>query len=523
MTISFWNRRDFLKATGTSLAAMLLPVSLSNSADKAKRPNIIVVLVDDMGFSDLSCYGGEIKTPNIDRLGQNGIRFKQFYNTAKCSPTRACLLTGFYPQQAGAGIQHGITMGQAMQTAGYVTMAVGKWHLDGSPENRGFDRAFGHITGSTHYFHGDKSFHLDGKPFKIPENDFYVTDANTDYAIRFIDEEHRKDSTKPFYMYLAYNAPHYPLHALPEDIALYRGKFKKGWDRLREERYERQLKMGIVKKEWVLSPRPDSIPAWDSLSEKEKDFEDLRMAVYAAMIHRIDVGIGKITAKLRDLGVDKDTLIMFMSDNGGCPFDRRREGTPGPADSYWEYGSAWATVSNTPFRLYKRNQHEGGTSTAMIAHWPAGIDKPGRWSDDISHLIDIMPTALELADGKYPATQDGKPLPKLPGRSMTPIFKDKAFGQREDLFLHYSSHRAMISGKWKLVSAFNCPWELYQLDIDRTELNNLASKLPEKAAQMEAKYLTWWKSVGQKPFKLKPGKDGVPPYRPISEKWKPNR
>ncbi len=519
MANSIWNRRDFLKMTGAGLAGMFLPVGLSHSADTAARPNIIVVLVDDMGYSDLSCYGGEIQTPNIDRMGQNGIRFKQFYNTAKCSPTRACLLTGLYPQQAGAGIQRGVTMGQAMQSAGYVTMAVGKWHLNGTPETRGFDRAFGHISGSTHYFRGDKTFHLDGKPYKIPEN-FYVTDANTDYAMKFIDEEHRKDSTKPFFMYLAFNAPHYPLHALPEDIARYRGKFKKGWDHLRRLRYARQLELGIIKKQWRLSPRPDYVPAWDSLTDKEKDFEDLRMAVYAAMIHRIDVGIGRITEKLRELGVEKDTLILFMSDNGGCPFDRRCHGIPGPADSYWEYGPAWATLSNTPFRLYKRNQHEGGTSTPMIAHWPAGIDKPGRWSDDIGHLIDIMPTALELAGGKYPSSQNGKPLPKLPGRSMLPIFKDEAFGQRDDLFFHYSSHRAMISGKWKLVSAFNKPWELYQLDIDRTELNDLASELPQKVKEMDAKFRRWWKSVGQKPFELKSGKGGVPPYRSVFDKSK---
>lgn len=510
-----WNRRDFLKATGAGLAGMFLPVGLSKSANNSKRPNIIVVLVDDMGYSDISSYGGEIQTPNIDRMGQNGIRFRQFYNTAKCEPTRACLLTGLYAQQAGRGIQNGINFAQAVKPAGYTTIQVGKWHLNGTPETRGFDRSFGHITGSTHYFKGDKSFHLEGKQFKIPEKGFYVTDANTDYAIKFITEEQRKDSTKPFFMYLAYNAPHYPLHALPEDIALYRGKFKKGWDLLRKERYARMIKMGIVKKEWALPPRPDNIPAWVSLTEKEKDFEDLRMAVYAAMIHRIDVGIGKITAKLRNLGIDKDTLILFMSDNGGCPFDRKRVGIPGGPDSYWEYGPAWATLSNTPYRLYKQNQHEGGISTPMIAYWPNGIKNSNRWTDATSHLTDIMPTILDLAGSKYPSKHDGKTLPKLPGRSMVDIFNGKPVKTRDDLFMQFSNHRAMISGNWKLVSGYGKDWELYNLDTDRTETNNLASQYPDRVKQMETGYKAWWESVSTKPFNPKSGKKEAPPYRPV--------
>jgi len=511
------DRRQFLKAMGLAVAPAVLPVGVLPGAKKAKRPNIIVVLVDDMGYSDLGCFGGEINTPNIDGLAAKGVAFTQFYNAGKCSPTRASLLTGLYPQQAGPGIKTGITMAQAMRAAGYVTMAVGKWHLGGTPEERGFDRAFGHISGATHYFRGDKTFHLDGKPFKVPEKDFYVTDANTDYAIRFIDQEHRRNPAKPFFLYLAYNAPHYPLHALDADIARYRGKFKKGWDRLRRERYARQLKSGIVKKEWALSPRPDYVPAWDSLSAREQDFEDLRMAVYAAMLDRVDQGIGRLMAKLRQLGLADDTLVLFMSDNGGCPFDRRRRGTPGKADSFWEYGVGWATLSNTPFRLYKRNQHEGGVATPLIAHWPAGIVKGGRYSDAPGHLIDIMPTVLELAGGRYPAEHDGRKLPKLPGRSLVPVFEGKDPRPREAIFLHYSSHRALITDKWKLVSAFNKPWELYRLDLDRTELNDLASQFPGKVAELDARYRRWWRDVGQKPFTLKPGSGGVPPYRAVFE------
>jgi len=514
------NRRDFL--TRAALGGTALALASRLRAAGPSRPNIVIVLVDDMGYSDLACYGGEIETPHIDRLAAKGIRFTQFYNTAKCSPTRTCLLTGLYHQQAGVGIKRGITMAQALKAEGYATLAVGKWHLGGSPETRGFDRAFGHISGATHYFRGDKSFHLDGKPFEVPDEGFYVTDADTDYAIRFIDEEHKKAPSKPFFLYLAYNAPHYPLHALPADIARYRGKFRKGWDRLREERYARQLKLGIVKNGWALSPRPDIVPAWDSLSDKEKDLEDLRMAVYAAMLHRVDQGVGRVWAKLDELGLADNTLVLFLSDNGACPFDRRRLGTPGGPDSYWEYGPAWATLGNTPYRLYKRNQHEGGIATPLIACWPARIRKGGKLDDTQGHLIDLMPTVLELAGGTYPTTHEGKALPPLPGRSLVPVFDGKAPKPRDALYLQYGPNRAVIAGDWKLVSAFNGPWELYRLDVDRTELRDLAAKQPAKVAELDAKYRRWCSEVGMSAtFTLKAGRGGAPPYRSVLDKGRP--
>jgi len=516
------NRRDFLAQAAFGVGAFALapgfPKARAGEPPRARRPNIVLILVDDMGYSDLGCYGGEIRTPHIDGLAEKGIRFTQFYNTAKCAPTRTSLLTGLYWQQAGVGIKRGITMGQALQPAGYTTLAIGKWHLGGTPETRGFHRAFGHISGATHYFRGDKSFHLDGKRFDVPQEGFYVTDANTDYAIRFIGEEHRKHPAKPFFLYLAYNAPHYPLHALPDDIARYRGQFRKGWDRLREERYARQLALGIVKKRWQLSPRPDAVPAWDSLSEKERDLEDLRMAVYAAMLHRVDVGVGRLMAKLGELGLADNTLVLFLSDNGACPFDRRRQGTPGGPDSYWEYGPAWATLSNTPYRLYKRNQHEGGIATPLIASWPAVIRNTGTLVDVPGHLIDLMPTVLEAAGGTYPAEHAGTPLPPLPGRSLVPVFEGKAPSAREALFFQYGPNRALVAGHWKLVSAFSGPWELYRLDADRTELRNLAAAEPGKVAELDAAYRRWWTGLGMKPFKLGQGKGGVPPYRSVLDR-----
>ncbi|MFW6163023.1 MAG: arylsulfatase [Planctomycetota bacterium] len=516
------DRRSFLRHLGAGATALALPSRLlAGEAPRAPRPNIVIVLVDDMGYSDLGCYGGEIRTPHIDRLAHKGIRFTQFYNTAKCAPTRTSLLSGLYWQRAGRGIKSGFTMGHALGTAGYVTMAIGKWHLRGTPETRGFDRAFGHISGCTHYFHGDKSWHLDGEKFTVPEDGFYATDADTDYAIRFIEQEHRKAPDKPFLLYLAYNAPHYPLHALPEDIDRYRGQFRKGWDRLREERYARQLTMGLVKKDWALSPRPDYVPAWDSLSDEEKDFEDLRMAVYAAMIHRVDVGVGRLMAKLRELGVEENTLVLFLSDNGGCPFDRRRKGTPGQPDSWWEYGPAWATLSNTPYRLYKRNQHEGGIATPLIACWPAAIRDGGRIDDTPGHLIDLMPTVLALAAATYPKAHDGEALPPLPGRSLVPAFQGKNPEPRDALYFQYGPNRAVIAGDWKLVSAFNRPWELYRLDTDRTELHDLADERPDKAKALDALYRRWCRDIGIKDgFTLKPGRRGVPPYRSVLDRGK---
>jgi arylsulfatase A-like enzyme len=344
----------------------------------ASRPNVILILADDLGFSDVGCYGGEIATPNIDRFAAKGLRFTQFHNSAKCEPTRASLMSGQYWQDCGLGIKKGITMGQAMRSAGYATFAVGKWHLNGNPVNRGFDRYFGHLSGASNYFKGSPSHRLDDKPFKpAKDGTFYTTDANADYAIGFIEASKKRNPDKPFFMYLAFNAPHGPLQAWPEDIAKYRGKYKSGWDKLREQRYRRLVETGIIKKEWALPPRPDTIPAWDSLTDEEKDFEDLRMSIYAAMVDRMDQAIGRVLAKVRDLGEEDNTLVMFMSDNGGSPYDRGRRGTlPDPGAS-WEYGLGWANMSNTPFRHYKRNMFNGGSCPPFIACWPAVIRRHG--------------------------------------------------------------------------------------------------------------------------------------------------
>ena len=448
-------------------------------------PNVILILADDLGYSDLGCYGGEIRTPNLDRLAEGGLRFGQFYNTAKCHSTRASLLSGLYYQDAGPGIERGITLGQAMRAAGYATLAVGKWHLRGdvNPIHRGFDRYFGHLAGATDYFRGTASFRLDDQPFEVPRKDFYTTDAFADYAIRFIEEARAENPERPFFLYLAFNAPHSPLQAWPEDIDRYRGTYLDGWDRIRQRRYQRQIEIGLVQEEWSLSARPDAVPAWDELTRKEQRLEDERMAVYAAMVDRIDQQVGRLMANLRQWQIEDNTLVMFLSDNGAQPFDRRRKGSVGAPRSQWSFGAAWANASNTPFRLYKRNQHNGGVTTPFIAYWPSTIHSTGDIVDYPAHVIDIMPTLNELAGWTYSKGLAGHETPPLPGRSLLPLFRGDALRSRGPLFFQTLNHRAILKGRWKL----------YRIDIDRTEMQDLAAVKPEQVRHMADQWENWWR------------------------------
>ncbi|MBL7219478.1 MAG: arylsulfatase [Phycisphaerae bacterium] len=490
-------RRNFLKTAAAGAAAVACGRS-GRAASKSKRPpNVILIMVDDMGFSDLGCYGSAIETPNIDKLAAGGLKFTQFYNTAKCEPTRASLLTGCYHREVGGGaLRNAMTLGQAMQRAGYRTLMTGKWHMSSTPIKKGFDRYFGHLSGATNFFTGDNTFRLDEKKFTVPKKGFYTTDANTGYAMQFLDETARKHSNKPFFLYVAYNAPHYPLQAWPEDIAKYKGKFMKGWDALRVERHQRQLKMGLLDPKWKLAPRDPKVPAWDTLSDDRKKTEDLTMAVFAAMIDRVDQNIGKLMGRLKKLNMDDNTLLLFLSDNGGCPFQRTRtpDIPPGPANSYWTYHEGWAQVSNTPFRLYKQNQHEGGVSTPLIAHWP-GVVKPGTQTDQSAHIIDIMATLLDITATRYPEQFDGAKLRPLRGMSLLPILKGQRREPHEEIFFEFGKYKALRAGKWKISWRYG-PWELYDMEADRTELNNLADRMPEKVKQLAARHDAWLKQLG---------------------------
>jgi arylsulfatase A-like enzyme len=455
-------------------------------AAEPPRPNMIVVMLDDLGFADLGCYGAEIETPHIDRLARQGLRFSQFYNTAKCESSRVCLLSGLYTYQAGyRALDRAVTFAEMLREAGYFTAMSGKWHLESEPTERGFQHYFGHLSGATNFFTGDDTFRLDDQAWSEFDEDFYTTDAFTDYAIRYVDQA--VDRQQPFFVYIAHNAPHYPLQAPEADVMKYRGRYRIGWDQLRQDRYQRQVAMGMIDARWPLSPRPDNLPAWDSLDEQQQDWEDFRMAAYAAMVDRVDQNMGRLVQHLADRGLLENTLILLFSDNGACPFERTRGDQYMPWDprSYWTYDVGWAHAGNTPFRWYKQNQHEGGIASPLIAHWPQGLrTQPGAITHQPAHLIDILPTLMELSGAEYPEEFAGRAITPVQGRSLAPIFQGEQRIGHEWLYFQFSDNRALRRGDWKIVSARGGPWELYDLAADRTELNDLADQHPDKVQEL---------------------------------------
>jgi len=458
-------------------------------AQAATRPNIVLIMTDDMGFSDLGCYGGEIKTPNLDKLAAGGLKFSQFYNCGKCEPSRAALTTGrnWWDHDPNLAVRKDCpNFGEVIRPAGYRTMMVGKWHCAGVPFERGFDRHFGFMGGATDYFLGDQSFTLDGKPWPVPTNGFYSTTAFTDYAVRFIREEHQAHPDQPFFLYLAYNAPHGPIEAPAEEVAKYRGKYLKGWDVIRKERFEKQQAIGLAGPAWHFPERPAVIPAWDTLSGKEKDFQDLRMATYAAMVDCMDQGVGRVMKTLDELGIRDNTLVIFLNDNGASPNDRNRMkpfGTPGSA---WEPGVAWTFVCNTPLKYYKRTQHSGGVTTPCIANWPAVIKPRKDYDDQPCQITDLLPTFTDLAGADYPKNFGGKEMIPLPGRSLAQILKDNKVLPPRTLFFALFNNLAIVDNGWRLVTAYSQPWQLYDLTHDRTETHDLAKSNPEKLKHMLA-------------------------------------
>jgi len=514
------------------LCLRLSAVAAARQTPAPKRPNIILILADDMGFSDLGCYGSEIATPNLDRLAANGLRFTQFYNAARCCPTRASLLTGLYPHQAGMGDMVGdrglpayqgflndrcVTIAEALRQSGYHVLMSGKWHVGEDrphwPLDRGFEHYFGLISGACSYFRLDpgRKMAVDNEPYVPPTSGFYMTDAITDHAVSWIDAYGRGDA--PFFLYVAYTAPHFPLHALPEDIARYRGTYRAGWDELRQRRYRRLIELGLIDPRWPLSPRDPDVPAWNDADDK--DVWDLRMAVYAAQIDRMDRGIGRILAKLRQLNIDRNTLVMFLSDNGAEAelIDAGKPGAaPGQADSYATYRRAWANASNTPFRLFKCWVHEGGIATPFIAHWPAVIRQPGCITPHPAHVIDLMPTCLDVAGARYPNTRHGKETLPLEGTSLLALFQGKAPPEHPLLFWEHEGNRAVRAGPWKLVSRHWGEWELYDMEADRTELNNRAGEHPDIVADLAAKYDEWARRCGVVPPEKLPHKSDIVPW-----------
>ncbi len=495
-------RRDFLTSAAAGALGMagVLPTrSLAQGEGSGKRPNIVLIMCDDMGYSDPGCYGGEIETPNIDGLAAGGLRFSQFYNCAKCSPTRNSLLTGRY--RGKVGDEDALTIAEGLGAAGYRTLMSGKWHVGSRPIKSGFDRYFGMLAGACNYFTPDDSMHLDDEPWTTDDESYYTTNTWTDYALRFLDEAGGKE--EPFFLYMAYNAPHYPLHALPEDIAKYRGRYMKGWDAIRRERYQRLVELGLIEKKWALSARGQDehrsfspIPPWDEI--EDKGAEDLDMAVYAAMVDRMDQNIGRILGKIREMGAEENTLVMFLSDNGGCPYERNRtpDIAPGPEESYRTYDSHWANVSNTPFRLYKRFNHEGGNATPLVAYWPAVIKNGGKITHETGHVIDLMATCLDVAGAEQSTEYQEREIAPVDGKSLFPIFERGTRKGHDALFWEYTGNKAVRQGRWKAVTVGGGPWELYDLVADRTEQNNLAEKMPDKARELVALWEDWARRHG---------------------------
>ncbi len=509
---------------------LLFSVSVSTLAAAAEKPNILYILADDLGFSDLGCFGGEIDTPVLDSLAAGGVRLTQLYNTGRCCPSRAALLSGQYPHRVGLGHMttndlgrpgyRGVisdeaqTIGQVLAPAGYRSFISGKWHL-GTPDptKNGFEEFYGTLVSAKRFFDPDHlvRFPEGRKAREYPKGEFYATDAVTDHALDFL-QLARETPDKPWFLYLAYNAPHFPLHAPKEDIAKYADRYHGGWDKLREERLKRMKQQGIVPDSTLLSPRSTwrnygetktgTNPAWDSLPEDRRLDLARRMAIYAAMIDRLDQQIGRVVENLKKAGELENTLLVFTSDNGACfewdPFGfdivssnqnilhkGDMIGEMGIAGTHHSVGSGWANAGNTPWRMYKHFNHEGGIASPGIVHWPAGLKaKPGSINNEPAHIIDLLPTAAAVGG----ATYEGKL--SLPGTNLVDQLNNGTAEERT-LFFEHQGNRAVRQGKWKLVALDDQPWELYDFDVDRTEMNDLAAKFPGRVKAMDAAWEKW--------------------------------
>lgn len=485
-------QRTFTIVITLLFAPLFAPLFALQAADSSKqKPNIIVVLVDDLGFSDLGCYGGEIETPNLDQLAANGLRFTQFYNTAKCHSSRVSLLSGRWCRQAGdVGLTRAVTIPEVLAPAGYFCAMTGKWHLDKQPTDFGFQRYFGHLSGATPYYQGNDSFRLNGQPWPVPDKGFYTTIANVDYALKFLDEA--RQSKQSWFLYLAFNAPHAPLQPLEADYKKYDGRYDSGWDKVRDARFVKQQQLGLFGKNAVPSPRPEHVLAWEELSPEVRRWESQRMAAYAGLIDRVDQELGRLFANLKAQGEFDNTLILFLSDNGACPYDRRsigRDLEPYSPDASWSDSTGWAWARNSPFRYYKQNQFEGGIATPAIIHWPTGLKtQPGALVETPSHLVDVLPTLAEITGAELPWRWPDRELSPLAGISLVPILDGKNIESRPPIHFLFSSDRGLRDGDWKLVSFQSRPWELYNMAIDRMETHNVAEQNPDIVARMVAQW-----------------------------------
>ena len=524
----FQTENDWLKQYmkhffhGFLISSLISGLNLSCKPDhEVTQPNIVLIMGDDIGFSDLGCYGGEIMTPNLDKLASEGIRFSQFYNMAKCEPTRSVMLTGHYN-----GDDRSMSVANLLNKANYTTIMCGKEHFqEWVPESaysvNNFDHTFTFWKISEYFVPPGgqmaNPFILNGRVLSVDEVEneiepFYKTDVLTDYAIKFLDTAVSKGN--PFFLYLPYNNAHYPLQARREDIAKFKGKYMNGWDVIREDRYNKMIRLGVLDPKYKMSPPEGNINKfrghpkgdeeirkkipmyrpWETLSNKEKEDLDLEMAVYAAMVHRLDINVGRIIEYLKSKGIYENTLIMYLSDNGSCPYDSNRDFThpPGGAESYRTLSAAWANAGNTPFRYFKQFGHEGGTHTHFIASWPEKIKDKGSITDQPGHVVDIFPTLIEIAGGSYPAEINGRASLPLDGQSLLPVFLGQTRPQPKYFISGFTDKFRMYrAGEWKIVRANDEAWELYNMNEDRTEINNLADKNPEILMELVSGYNKW--------------------------------
>jgi len=537
------------RSAAWALLLVAIPFLLSTaSAQQRAQPNIVLIMADDLGYSDIGAFGSEIHTPNLDKLAGEGLRMTQFYNTGRCCPSRASLMTGLYPHQAGVGDMlqddgleaysthlnfNSVTLAEVLQSAGYHTIISGKWHVGNEPEywptQRGFvDQYFSNGT-TGHYFgiSNGRQYIVNGKDIPAGDNwlrsgeseyqlyknedgtQWYATDAIASHAIDFVRNYRNTEKKKPFFLYLPFTAPHWPLHAFESDIAKYQGTYLGGWDSLREVRYERLKSLGIVKADWPLSERNSNVKDWKSLSIAEKHYYDRLMAVYAAMIDRLDQNIGRVLAALKQSGDLDNTLILFLADNGGCHEMVHRgdkAALPGTPDSYDGYEYGWASASNTPFKWFKHWTHEGGISTPFIAWYPTVIKQPGS-SDAVGYIADIMPTLVELSGASYPREYKGHDITPTIGQSLVPIFSNKANSGRDVTWWEHEGNRALRKGDWKIVSRYDyatnteLPWELYNLRADRSESKDLSRDNPNKLNELVTLHATWAHRVKAVPYR----------------------
>jgi len=519
------DRREFL-ALSASVAGL--------AVQRPRRPNILLVVADDLGYSDLGCYGGEIDTPNLDSLAANGLRFAQFYSTARCCPSRASILTGQYPHRVGVGhlvtdlghpgyrgrlSDNAVTLADVLKLAGYRTYMSGKWHV-GTPDptRHGFEQYFGTLISAATFWDPAQYLRLpEGSKARSYDKDaFYGTDALTDYAMDFL-EDARTTPDRPWFLYLAYNAPHFPLHARPEDISTYRDRYTTGWDLLRQERLARMKQLRLVARGTRLSPRSNYTnygetvsagnPPWDRLPEDRRADLAMRMAIYAAMVDRMDQNIGRVTADLHAKGELDNTLVMFLSDNGACaewdPFGFDVSSSPnnvlhrgdelarmGSRGTYHSVGSGWANASNTPWRMYKHYSHEGGISTPCIMHWPAGFRRRNAIESAPAHLIDLMPTIVQASGAEYPRQFNTRQTLPMAGMSLVPALRGERLPERT-LYFEHEGTRAVREGRFKLTALRGESWKLYDMERDRTELEDLADQQPRRVESLAKKWDTW--------------------------------